>query len=144
MVTGCKGFNSVGCEVKVWDIRRASAPLFNLTGHSQDVTDCCLFAGNVLSVSKDGSIGLWRISDGTQLAWRAASRNVFTCIASGSPDTDSILPGGSITVAAFDGSLHRINVDTTASVSSGLLSTKASSKPFYDNNTVCDFQSGMS
>ena len=54
----------------MWDIRNSSAPVFNLTGHSQDVTDCCLWSGGegeeagmgrckILSASKDGSIGLW-------------------------------------------------------------------------------------
>jgi len=62
LATGCKGFDSVGCEVKVWDLRAQSKILHEFKGHSQDVTDC-KFKGNdtLASVSKDGSIYSWDV-----------------------------------------------------------------------------------
>lgn len=59
LATGCKGFESVGCEVKVWDIRKTSEPLANLKGHTHDVTGCKFVGDDLVSVSKDGSIFAW-------------------------------------------------------------------------------------
>lgn len=60
MATGCKGFNSVGCEVKLWDLRKTSKPLAEYLGHSQDVTAVKFSRdGYLLSVSKDGTIMTW-------------------------------------------------------------------------------------
>ena len=60
IATGCKGFNSVGCEVKFWDIRNPSQFLFECKGHTQDVTGCKFNKSSecntFVSVSKDGSI----------------------------------------------------------------------------------------
>jgi WD40 repeat protein len=64
MVTGCKGFNSVGCGVVVWDVRNAQTPLQELKAHSQDVVSC-LFSPNshdlLLTASKDGSVVAWDV-----------------------------------------------------------------------------------
>jgi WD40 repeat protein len=64
--TGSKGFNSVGCEVKLWDIRKVVAPISEFHGHSQDVTGCKFnnkFDDVLTSCSKDGSIFLWNIKN---------------------------------------------------------------------------------
>ena len=37
-----QGFDGIGCEVKIWDMRNAAASMAELRGHSQDVT-CCSF-----------------------------------------------------------------------------------------------------
>lgn len=59
--TGCKGFNSVGCEVKLWDLRSCTRPLVELLGHSQDVTGVRFSSDGaaLVSASKDGSIYAW-------------------------------------------------------------------------------------
>lgn len=61
LATGCKGFNGVGCEIKVWDVRSTSKPVSELKYHSQDVTDCKFSVdGDYLySCSKDGTICAW-------------------------------------------------------------------------------------
>jgi WD40 repeat protein len=63
LATGCKGFDSVGCTVKVWDLRATSKPLFDFAGHSQDVVGCRFSesgdSGVLFSASKDGSLCAW-------------------------------------------------------------------------------------
>jgi WD40 repeat protein len=67
--TGNKGFDSIGCDVKVWDLRRwAQSPVGcveELRGHSQDVTGCVFMensstrTGSIVSSSKDGTVICW-------------------------------------------------------------------------------------
>lgn len=65
LATGCKGFDSVGCTVKVWDLRNTSKVVAELgSAHSQDVIGCQFIrngpcAGSILSASKDGSVAVW-------------------------------------------------------------------------------------
>eukprot|EP01038_Epipyxis_sp_PR26KG_P004742 gene4742-6653_t len=66
LATGCKGFNSVGCEVKLWDFRNTSQAICDYKGHSQDVTGCKFSkqqlsneTGLLYSCSKDGTIFAW-------------------------------------------------------------------------------------
>ena len=76
LATGSKGFNSVGCEVKIWDLRKTSAPCAELKGHSHDVVGVKYSEGGssgagrsnvpsvpgglkLISASKDGSIFVW-------------------------------------------------------------------------------------
>ena len=76
LATGSKGFNSVGCEVKIWDLRKTSAPFAELKGHSHDVVGVKYSEGGssgargssspgvpgglkLISTSKDGSIFVW-------------------------------------------------------------------------------------
>ena len=74
LATGCKGFNNVGCEVKVWDLRYTGrGPIHDYIGHSQDVTACkyvysdsSSFANadasrsaQLVSCCKDGTIRVW-------------------------------------------------------------------------------------
>jgi len=64
IVTSSKGFNSVGCEVKVWDKRNLQL-VKAFSGHSQDTTGCCILdyansrPKHLVSASKDQSIKLW-------------------------------------------------------------------------------------
>ena len=60
MVTGCKGFNGVGCEVLLWDLRNPSKPVRDYHGHEQDVTSCRFLGENrIVSCSKDGWLRTW-------------------------------------------------------------------------------------
>jgi WD40 repeat protein len=62
--TGCKGFNSVGCGVLLWDLRNTAKPLKELKYHSQDITSCHFLPDNqniLISASKDGSIVAWDV-----------------------------------------------------------------------------------
>lgn len=126
LVTGCKGFNGVGCEVKIWDLRNPSEPMYNISGHTQDVTDCYLFDGKVFSVSKDGSYSLFDTSTGTQNHLSPCSGKIHMCIAGGSQKSDV----DSVTIGSFDGSLQRIKLNTFESI--------AITPAFYDNDNSID------
>lgn len=134
MVTGCKGFNSVGCEVKVWDIRNPSQSVYNLLGHSQDVTDCCFVGNNIFSVSKDGSIGLWGLADGIQTAWKPANGNqAYTCVASRSFSNNNNIKDSFMTVGSFDGALHKISINLSE-VPFNQINVSSYTMPVYDEN----------
>jgi WD40 repeat protein len=126
LVTGCKGFNGVGCEVKIWDLRNPSEPTYNISGHTQDVTDCYLFDGKVFSVSKDGSYSLCDSSSGTQNHLSPCSGKIHMCIAGGLQKSDV----DSITIGSFDGSLQRIKIDSCECI--------AVTPAFYDNGSTMD------
>jgi WD40 repeat protein len=61
VASGCKGFNSNGCDVVIWDLRNSKEPITVCKkGHSQDVTCCKYLHGeNVISCSKDGTYIVW-------------------------------------------------------------------------------------
>jgi len=69
LAAGCKGFNGVGCEVKIFDLRavgKGNQPLHSYRGHTQDVTSC-KFLGRanssnpLVTCCKDGSIRAWDV-----------------------------------------------------------------------------------
>jgi hypothetical protein len=62
LATGCKGFDSVGCTVKLWDLRNTAQPVREYAGHAQDVVGCAFTQQDpslLVSTSKDGSIRVW-------------------------------------------------------------------------------------
>lgn len=68
LAAGCKGFNGVGCDLKMWDVRylRPGKFLAEFSGHQQDVT-CCQFLPNspspiLLSGSRDSTLKCWPIN----------------------------------------------------------------------------------
>ena len=138
MVTGTKGFNSVGCEVKVWDVRNNAQPVHNLTGHSQDVTDCCLFNDmRIVSISKDGTIGMFDALSGETIKWSnvgMGGRHVFTSLAKNFHTNVSTGDVQMLSVSTFDGALHRIQVDGTDDLGDNLLAIKFSTSAHYNDD----------
>jgi WD40 repeat protein len=83
---GCKGFNSVGCNVFVFDLRKlpnmssyqnnflfSGGAEADFRSHSQDVTACKFSKLNpqfLYSCSKDGSIYLWNLDDQTSSSFK--------------------------------------------------------------------------
>ena len=67
LAAGCKGFDGVGCEVKLFDVRNTKTPLSEFHSHRHDVTGCRFSMNSagvtrgLISVSKDGSIALWDV-----------------------------------------------------------------------------------
>ena len=62
LATGCKGFDSVGCTVKLWDLRNISQPINEYIGHNQDVIGCKFTSKDsdlLVTTSKDGSLRVW-------------------------------------------------------------------------------------
>lgn len=88
LAAGCKGFNGVGCDIKIWDIRyfKPGKFLYELPEHQQDVTSCQFlpipnshlnlnnnsdntilektnFQSSFLTTSRDCTLKYWSISD---------------------------------------------------------------------------------
>lgn len=77
LAAGCKGFNGVGCEVKIFDLRaigNGKQPVHNYHGHTQDVTSCKFLSGAsgtnfggslmqkpLVTCCKDGTIRVWDV-----------------------------------------------------------------------------------
>jgi len=108
LASGCKGFNAVGCEVKLWDLRQTAAPLIEFRGHTQDVTGCRFSADgkDLVSVSKDGSLFAWNTTQsGAELpVAQLSTGRIYSSLA--------VLDGEEKTFAAgaFDGSISRVQL----------------------------------
>eukprot|EP00944_MAST-04C_sp_MAST-4C-sp1_P010775 g10775.t1 len=66
LMTGSKGFNSVGCEIRIWDLRM-NKQMLELRGHDQDVKECFFLRfgdgkTRIISGSKDKTIRVWDIN----------------------------------------------------------------------------------
>mmetsp|Transcript_2877 Transcript_2877/g.3040 ORF Transcript_2877/g.3040 Transcript_2877/m.3040 type:complete len:205 (+) Transcript_2877:351-965(+) len=128
MCTGSKGFNGIGCEVKIWDLRK-QRQVYEYTGHTQDVQSCIYMKNTtrVLSVSKDGTIGVWDTQANQKVAWSVTQKTQYT----GATIGDNYIQGDderlSFVMPAFDGSL------TFASISEKMIETaKLSNTPSDD------------
>ncbi len=127
LVTGCKGFNGVGCEVKLWDLRAPTNPLFEGVGHTQDVTACSFLlsdggnsgdgVGLLVTTCKDGSVRLWDAAGGGEVC-KYSGDKIYTSVAqihgtasvNGSDERDIF----SLCVGSFDGSMQRLGVRQAA------------------------------
>ena len=132
--TGCKGFDSNGCEVKLWDLRAPERCLTEYKGHSMDVTAVryCPSSGRLFSVSKDGSLFAW---NGAYCSSSSGGGGVSPHVAcrrgSGKHFTSLVVHGGpagaALLAGAFDGSLSRYSF----SEDSGSLLLQAATPPFF-------------
>jgi len=146
LATGCKGFESLGCDLNVWDLRKGetSRPHLSFSGHGMDVNNCTFVNTNtVFSTSKDGSVMLSNIkTDGTETRVETettrvdAEKNCFTLagpnlmsMAVAPADTstgagagvssgDSTLRYG--TIGYLDGSMLEISIDSTKPAATGV------------------------
>lgn len=143
LATGCKGFDSVGCEVKIWDLRKCTSPVAELKGHSHDVTavryistgnsnsSSTSSSTNLISVSKDGSVIVWQPANDGSMTRAAAlpasfGRN-FTSIAV-LPDTAAgTASSPQVALGAFDGSISFYKVNSSS------LELLHSTPPFASN-----------
>lgn len=112
LATGTKGFDSVGCSVKTWDLRNTAQPLADFTGHSQDVVGCKFSAEDpevIVSTSKDGSVRAWNTNatsaDQRSVACYPHTGKLVSCLAVPPKSGDSGSVGASMVLGANDGSL---------------------------------------
>ncbi len=90
--TGSKGFDGVGCEVRVWD-RRQGKCLHNMDGHRQSTVGCAFLGGGsgsgyVASVAKDQSIRVWDAQGACVQDALGCTGGPFTCLsAAAAPPT---------------------------------------------------------
>jgi WD40 repeat protein len=126
MVTGCKGFDGVGCEVKLWDLRKTAAPAMEMHGHQHDVTGCTFSKSiehRIVSASKDGSICVWDTStgsDGTSAATKHSKDPQGYQVTTGKYYTSLIQSNRSNStsetyyIGSFDGSVSTVDVPRDA------------------------------
>ncbi|KAL4111342.1 hypothetical protein PRIC1_003023 [Phytophthora ramorum] len=95
LLTSSKGFNSVGCEARVWD-RRTGKQVIEFQGHQQDATACCFLPRTAdsrelevesavlpmlpVTASKDGTVKVWDAASTSPLAEAHAdgAKRMFT------------------------------------------------------------------
>jgi WD40 repeat protein len=149
LATGCKGFNGVGCEVKIWDIRKTAKPLSELQGHTHDVTGVKYSkdGSKLVSVSKDGSIILWdSAASGATASSSSAYKKLTGITGTGkyftsvvmAPHLESSSSTVDFAVSAFDGSIsfYRASLSSGADNNTDLVLQGAT--PIYatgDENT---------
>ena len=131
LATGCKGFESVGCEVKLWDLRNTRQQVSDFKGHTHDVTGCQFSQDSerLVSVSKDGSMYVWNTllgdgntsTDSSEVESRARVASlrtlgkIFTGVAMVEPLEASYAGGANgalatMHVGAFDGSVTTVEL----------------------------------
>jgi WD40 repeat protein len=125
LASGCKGFEGVGSEVRIWDLRKLNGQsLIDFKYHNFDVSGCKFSKespNTLYSASKDGSICAWSCAseEGTECAASPLSAlpvtgKSFTCI--DIPERSSgVLEASADTIetfflGAFDGSLSEVSV----------------------------------
>jgi len=124
VLTGSNGFNSVGCELRLWD-RRTLKQVHVLTGHDQAVTGCALLpdtalrpetggGGRLLAASgcKDGEVRLW---DGTAggastALFKLHDGDQVTGLAAGAPADER----ARLYVSAASGAIYALGIDDDA------------------------------
>ncbi len=125
LATGCKGFNSTGCELKLMDLRKAGNVVTEYKGHSQDVTGCKFYDDCVLSCSKDGSVYIWGIDEST---------NQITTTYKNKMIDDKLYTGISLirddsklnfVVSSFDGSITQMSYNKALNKLSSTILSKA-------------------
>lgn len=119
LAVGCKGFQGVGCEVKLWDLRHVKNPLVSQKKHEQDVTSCAFSADGkyLFSVSKDGSMYVWdaqRMSTSTESVWEpvaqltsAKAKRHYTSLVVDAGCCESL---ADCYVGALDGSITKVQL----------------------------------
>lgn len=80
ILTASKGFDGVGCELKLWDLRQMKV-IYTMTGHTQDTTCCCIININNkmigCSCSKDESIKSWDLNSGNIISDIRQNSSIF-------------------------------------------------------------------
>jgi len=71
-LSSSNGFGGNGCEATLWDLRAASRPLHEFSGHFETVSGCCFVpsASHFIAAtcSNDGTVRLWDCDSGIGLA----------------------------------------------------------------------------
>jgi len=81
--TGSKGFDGVGCEVRLWDMRKNQC-VKEMSGHRQSVVGCQFYGSKdtIVTVSKDQMLKIWSVECHTCVAdVLGQTSSQFTCVA---------------------------------------------------------------
>eukprot|EP00743_Colponemidia_sp_Colp-15_P005050 GILK01005438.1.p1 GENE.GILK01005438.1~~GILK01005438.1.p1 ORF type:complete len:347 (-),score=50.62 GILK01005438.1:209-1249(-) len=115
ILTGSKGFDSVGTEAKIWD-RRMEKVLREFRGHEQAIEGCVFLESSktgfrrnmIATASKDKGIRLWDSDSGEQLTFQQPSNSPLTSLSSSVQSNGSVL----LFAASTQPSVHVFNVSS--------------------------------
>ena len=104
VASGHKGFNGVGCELRLWDRRNPAVPMSVLQGHEQTINSCAFVPGDdgavlVVSGSNDRTVCVWSVATGDCLQSLHFGSNVQAVTT-----LSNIRPH--VAVGCFDGDVH--------------------------------------
>lgn len=129
LVTGSKGFNSVGCTLTWWDLRATSKPLHEITGHSQDITDC-QFIYNIdsqndylVTCCKDGNVKIWNSSTFECIGsyqYTNKCLSSLTVLPNNNNPTNGKTTTVRVVVAGFDGTINILKISFPKDNSTGV------------------------
>jgi len=77
IVTGHRGFDGIGCEVKLWDLRKVNFPVLELEGHVEAVQGVKFVKGSVVSCGKDGKIFVFGADGKRKFSWEHLEKKPF-------------------------------------------------------------------
>jgi len=136
VATGCKGFDNLGADVKVWDLRAtkggtqgnvkvesATAPHFSYSGHGMDASSVKFIARDtILSAGKDGSVMVSNpLLDQNRLLPGALARNVMSVSVAPTSVHGSPAEACFATVGHLDtGALSRVQVHPSKAFEEGI------------------------
>jgi WD40 repeat protein len=118
LLTGSKGFESVGCEGRLWD-RRTGQMVHHFTGHEQDATSCCFLPRRehspnplVATASKDRTVRVWDSVTGAAVS--QCVQNDCTMFTGLSPAPES--SSADLYASGFSGNTFVYKIDAEGSI----------------------------
>ena len=76
VLTGHRGFNNEGCDVKLWDLRKIQE-VRSMKDHQQSVEAVKIFKEHFVSCGKDGKLVLYEIDGQVKETWEHPTRKPF-------------------------------------------------------------------
>ena len=120
-LTGSNGFDSVGCELRLWDRRSLKQAVHTMDGHEQAVTGVALLGGGAagsrpraVSGSRDGSLRLWDLDHGSCVGRGSlgdGDGSGVTDLAAISSSTSGSAAQAHLLVSSTGGALHAMRAD---------------------------------
>lgn len=80
VVTSHRGFNGIGCEAKLWDLR-AEAMVTNFMGHRHAVEGAVFLGSKVFTCAKDGRLHRYSLEGALEEYWEHPSQHPFLHLA---------------------------------------------------------------
>lgn len=77
VVTGHRGFDGNGCQVKLWDLRNIAYPVFEMDEHEEAVQGVKFVFGNIVSCGKDGKIIVSGTDGKKKFCWEHQEKKPF-------------------------------------------------------------------
>lgn len=77
IVTGHRGFDGIGCEVKLWDLRKVNFPVLEMDGHVEAVQGVKFVKGNIVTCGKDGKIFVFGADGKRKFCWEHLEKKPF-------------------------------------------------------------------